>query len=285
MFDEEAKVYLNTTELVKAAHSMKQILGRKLDLIGFDACFMSTIEIWHLLSDYAHVGVGSADIELATGWHYAGIMQQLKKPNASAADLASAIVSSYGQFYNGRTHLYTLSAVNLDSISAIKKNLDAVSHALQGHMDLFGKRFKQVIIKARKSTLEYANPMFADMRSFYIELYKQLSSTPLTKTNDPAAQYPTVHQSSGLYSEARDTLEIKDLKHSLLEGIKLMDSAIVAHTSSAHLSRSSGFGIYFPCRDFYNSYCSGIFSKVAIWPDFVKKFFTMIQEREYAQMF
>lgn len=286
MFDEEAKVYMNTAELVKAGHCMKTILGRKLDVIGFDACFMSTIEIWHLLSDFAHVGVGSSDIELATGWHYAGIMQQLQQPNASADDIAKAIVSSYGQFYNGRTHLYTLSAVNLDAIGAVKKNLDYVSHKLHGFMDLFGNRFKQLLIKSRKGTLEFANPMFADLRSFYIELYKQLSSTPLTKAGEQSNYTnPSLHQSPGLYSEARDTQEIKDLKHHLLEGVKMMDNAIVAHTSSAHLSRSSGFGIYFPCRDFYDSYFSGIFSKVAVWPDFVKKFFGMTREREYSQLF
>lgn len=285
MFDEEAKVYMNTGELIKAGHAMKTILGRKLDLIGFDACFMSTIEIWHLLSDFAHIGVGSSDIELATGWHYSGIMQQLQKPNASAKDLATAIVSSYGQFYNGRTHLYTLSAINLDEVAAIKKNLDYISHKLHGYMDLFGSRFKQLIIKSRKATLEYANPMFADMRSFYIELYKQLCSTPLSKTTDQSNPCPTLQQAPGLYSEARDTSEIKDFKHHILEGIKLMEASIISHTSSSHLSRSSGFGIYFPCRDFYDSYCCGIFSKVAVWPDFVKKFFKMTQEREYSQMF
>lgn len=285
MFDEEAKVYLNLPELVKAGHAMKTILGRKLDVIGFDACFMSTVEIWHLLSDFAHIGVGSADIELATGWHYSGIMQQLQKPNTTGADIAKAVVSSYGQFYNGRTHLYTLSAINLDAVNEIKKNLDIVSHRLAGFMDIFGNRFKQVLIKARKATLEYANPMFADMRTFYVELYKQLSSTPLTKLNDSGNINPSLQQSPGLYSETRDTHEIKDLKHHLLEGIKMMENALISHTSSAHLSRGSGFGIYFPCRDFYDSYCSGIFSKVSLWPDFVKKFFKMTQDREYAQLF
>lgn len=294
-FDEEARVYLSTTELIKVAHNMKMILKRKLEIIAFDACFMSCFCIWYLLQEFAKIGVGSSDIELATGWHYAAIMQYFANKAAEAiklnrprpiteTDLSGAITETYGQFYNGRTHIYTLSAINLSAMEDIKKNIDYIAHKLHAYMDIFGDRFKQVIIKARKATLEFANPMFADIRSFYIELHKQLSSTPICRANGLRLENPTLHQAPGLYDETRDPDEIKNFKRNILEGIKLMEKAVISHVSSPHLSRSSGFGIYFPCRDFYASYCTGVFSKVSIWPDFINKFFTMIQEREYAQM-
>lgn len=285
MFDEEARVYMTTGELLQLGHNMRAILGRKLDMIGFDACYMSMLEIWYLLSDCAHVGVGSSDIELATGWNYLGIMQALQKSGLSAKDVGKVIVSSYRQFYKGKTPHFTQSAIKLKNTKRVKENLDIISQKLSACMNSFGNTFKHVLIKARKATLEFANPMFIDLRSFYHELCKQLNSTHLPEINQSNYQQsPALHHAPGLYVEENDSQEIKKLKHLLHDGIKLIEDSIISHTASKHLTRSSGFAIYFPCRDFYDSYTAGVFSHISEWPGFVKNFFKMVNEREYSHL-
>ena len=44
---------------------------RKLDLIGFDACLMGSVETAFMLSEYAHLMIASEEKEPATGWNYA----------------------------------------------------------------------------------------------------------------------------------------------------------------------------------------------------------------------
>ena len=286
MFDEEARVYMTTAELVQATANMKKMLGRKVDFVGFDACYMSMADIWCLLADHVEVGVGSSDVELAWGWNYSGIMQELKRQRGiTPHELAKIIVSTYRQFYQNKTDIFMLSGIKLSHMDAIKENINQVSQRLCSYMDSFGPPFKYLLIKARKASLDFANPIFTDLRSFYLELYKQLSSINLTRiTNANYQQQPTLYHAPGLYSEANDTPEIKELKDLLHTGVARMEEAVIIHTSSQRLSRSSGFGIYFPCRDYYDSYNSGIFSQVSTWPAFIKKFFNMVQEREFSQL-
>lgn len=287
MFDEEARVYMTTAELTQAVANMKNMLGRKVDFIGFDACYMSMMDIWALLCEYAEVGVGSSDVELAWGWNYRGIMEELKRqPNLSPQNLARIIVSSYRQFYQNKTDIFILSGINLMLMNKIKENLNQIAQLLCLYMDSFGVAFKHLLIKARKASLNFANPIFTDLRSFYLELYKELCSVNLSRLNgsNSTLQQPTLYHAPGLYSEGKDTPEIRELKHLLLAGVTCMEEAVIIHTSSQRLSRSSGFGIYFPCRDFYDSYSTGVFSQMSAWPGFVKRFFQMVQEREFAQL-
>lgn len=284
MFDEENRTYLKTEDLAAACRQMSMRIGRKLDFIGFDACFMSSAEVWSIVHPFATVGIGSAEIELATGWHYSGLIKQLRKGNQSPQEIAKIIVCTYDQYYTGKTQFHTQTAIELNRVAPVTQNLNAIAEKLTLYMDIFGTKFKQLIIKARKASLEYANPIFVDLCSFYDELHKQLSSTHLAKGADAVNQAQTLHNAPGLYNSAHDTHEIKELKELLRTGKKLIESSVIHHTTSARLSRGGGYGIYFPCRDFYDTYSTGAFSKISEWPKFVKKFNTMVQEREFAAL-
>jgi hypothetical protein len=285
MFDEEAKVYLSTEASIQAFAHMSNKIKRKLDFIGYDACFMSSIEMWSLLHPFAEIAIGSSEIELATGWNYGGLMKLLgNKKNSSAHDIAHAVVSTYNQYYNGKTHFHAQTAIELCKVPPIKENLNHVSQKLILYMDIFGSKFKQLVIKARKASLEFANPMFIDLHSFYDELYKQLASTQLIKGTQAQTHFTSLQPAPGLYNPAHDTPEIRELKELLLLGKKLIDESIISHAASARLSRSGGYGIYFPCRDFYDTYSTGVFSKISTWPSFIKKFHLMTQDREFSSL-
>lgn len=94
---------LELDELQSAfAGSQKQSAG-KFDVIGFDACLMSSYEVWTVLAPYAEYGVGSMTNEPGDGWYYTPFLEELGAHSADSgytgADFSKAIVKSYEEYY------------------------------------------------------------------------------------------------------------------------------------------------------------------------------------------
>ncbi len=97
LFDDTAKDFLDNQEL---AAVLAQVVaargGRKLDLIGFDACLMSMVEVAYQVHDCCDVLVGSQEIEPADGWPYGRILSALAAdPEMAPEQLGRAIVRAY----------------------------------------------------------------------------------------------------------------------------------------------------------------------------------------------
>ena len=68
----------------------------KLDLVGFDACLMSTFVTAGALRDRAHYFVASEELEPGNGWDYTDLLNYLSThTTAPVADLGSAIVEGF----------------------------------------------------------------------------------------------------------------------------------------------------------------------------------------------
>lgn len=67
---------------------------QKLDLIGFDACLMSSLEIASVLSPYADYMVASQETEPGWGWNYE-FLSSLSNPGINGAGLGVSIVDAY----------------------------------------------------------------------------------------------------------------------------------------------------------------------------------------------
>lgn len=66
------------------------------DVVGFDACLMSQLEVYTAIAPYAHYAVASEEVEPSLGWAYAAFLRHLvDTPDADGASLAKAIVQSY----------------------------------------------------------------------------------------------------------------------------------------------------------------------------------------------
>ena len=85
---------LAVRELAGVLRRFKERHGRPLDLLGFDACYMSSIEIGYELRGLVKIVVGSqAAIPLA-GWPYTPILRRLKaNPRQSERALGRAIAT------------------------------------------------------------------------------------------------------------------------------------------------------------------------------------------------
>ncbi len=93
--DENDQLYLD--EIVSALDQVQQATGLdKFELIGFDACLMSQIEVYTALESYANYAVASQETEPAMGWAYQSFLSAMESdPWLSGADLATSIVETY----------------------------------------------------------------------------------------------------------------------------------------------------------------------------------------------
>ena len=83
---------------------------RPVDIIGFDACLMSNLEVMHDLDGFADFYALSAEAEPGDGWDYTSILNTMSEnPTFSPAAVARTIADTYMDWYMTQN-------VNLDGI-------------------------------------------------------------------------------------------------------------------------------------------------------------------------
>src|SRR5581483_8169943 len=91
---------LDTLELGNVMKLAAQAIGHPVDLLGMDACLMSTLEVAYQAGPYATVVVGSEEPEPNAGWCYDQILADLAAtPTMDAAALAKVVVERYVASY------------------------------------------------------------------------------------------------------------------------------------------------------------------------------------------
>lgn len=94
--------------------------GKKLALVGFDACLMGMVEVASDMRNVADVMVGSEEVEPGAGWPYDKLLARLvANPAISTRDFAAGIVTDYNTYYSTRDSSTTLSAIDLTKIGAL----------------------------------------------------------------------------------------------------------------------------------------------------------------------
>lgn len=128
-YDDTNWTYMSTPEQKDLFSHFSNVIGRKVDLVGYDACLMGAAGIAYELKDQVNYMVASQQLEPAEGWDYA-FLANLVNPNVSARDLAKSIVDYYDNKYKIRYSDAAMSAYNLNLIpnfaTALNNFCDAV---------------------------------------------------------------------------------------------------------------------------------------------------------------
>ena len=131
---------LDNRELRVVLAGICALLGRKIDLLGMDACLMNMVEVAYQLRDSVNVIVGSEIEEPFDGWPYTEILTRLTaRPRQDAAALARWIVKSYLLSYKGKNETVTQSAIDVDRIGEMTTKVNALSETLLAALDTDGK--------------------------------------------------------------------------------------------------------------------------------------------------
>ena len=103
--------------------------GRKLDLVGFDACLMASLESMTIWSDYAEHYVGSEELEPGDGWDYS-FLKSLEN-SSEVGSLTESILRRFEEYYAGKKSAtynpdLTLSCVDLSRVDEVNDAIDAL---------------------------------------------------------------------------------------------------------------------------------------------------------------
>ena len=119
----DTKIYISNGDYAAALSEITTALGRKLDIIGFDACMMGMWEVAVASAPYADYLLASEEKEPESGWVYDGFMPGLvANPLMTPEELGISIIDSY---HDDSLSNDTLSLVDLSTLDELNA---AISH-------------------------------------------------------------------------------------------------------------------------------------------------------------
>jgi hypothetical protein len=254
-WDDSTGHYLTNQKLAYALSMIKEEImhGKKFDIIGFDACLMSMLEIADIAKDYAHILVASQEVELGTGWNYQSILAPFTQGTLEPIALAKHMVDVYEKIYSPHTNDYTLSAINLDRVNELTNNINTVAELLIACLKLQKNTSVKKAIsqsRSRKLCTHFDTPQYIDLHHFYSNLQTNLKSCTFT-------------------NEQEGIRLIRTLNLKLEEGKTIIQQLVFANVTGKNLAQAKGISIYFPEQRIHNSYGVTGFAKNNIWSQFL----------------
>ncbi|MFH1831428.1 MAG: clostripain-related cysteine peptidase [bacterium] len=266
LYDYHNDTFLNNQELDRALSVIvAQNNGKKIDVIGMDACLMAMLEVAYQIKDYACYFVGSENVERVPGWNYADFLSTLvAKPTMGAQALVREIVASFAQL-NRNVNFFTQSAINLDKIELVKNDVDLVLQALDACKTLAPSEIQNVVVSARRDTPAFYKGNYIDLGCFYKNLLRALSS--VTTLNARDGQKNRGHVADTPYNRARSNLQII-----LKEAIKNIRAAVLVCMNGSVFKAAQGLSIYFPKSSIHPSYALTKFAQETQWLNFITNY-------------
>ena len=184
-FDDTSKDFLDTEGLRSALCEAAEATGRRLDLVGMDACLMAMIEGARELAPFTDYFVASQEVEPMDGWPYAAILKSVNaRPQMGPQGLAELIVDEYAATYGGKTRggnePVTQSAIATANTEATEELARALVDALMYDPAPVLRLMAQ---KAADRTLTFQDRNYKDLGSFAQALAD--TSTWLVNRNGP----------------------------------------------------------------------------------------------------
>ncbi len=180
-FDDQAKDFLDNIELERVLDAVRRRLGRKIDILGFDACLMSMVEVAYQIRNSVGLTCASEEEEPGDGWPYDAILKALaSRPSMTPPELAKTMVNRYMASYEPRDGV-TLAAANLAGIGALAdaaNGLGRVLTPLLGAGDVRG-----AVMAVRSQVQEYTAPydQYCDLADLCELLVRRVGDPGLTK--------------------------------------------------------------------------------------------------------
>jgi len=243
----------------KVLSRMRNIIGKKIDIVGMDACLMSMIEIGYQIKDSAQLLVSSQNSEPGQGWNYKDFLIPLAKTpqKFQPKDLAKKIVSSFNSLYKSRYIFYTQSALDLTKISGLGEHIKILISFFISIQKKHRLKLAKIINDARMRSLKFDVRDFIDMFSFYSALKRGLLKEAKERTSHKQRQYVrTLH-----------TL----IKH-VDNGANILSKVVIANVAGRLFTHACGVSMYYPVHSVHRSYMKTKFAKQTLWGNFLQLF-------------
>ncbi len=246
-YDDSARDFPDNAELKKCLQAAyAQTGGRKVDVLGFDACLMNMVEVGYQLKDSVAITVGSEETEPGAGWPYGLILNALaKKPSLTPVQLGQTIVQQYYQSYVNTSEAVTQSALNLARIDGLAEAVDRLADALKANLTASG--VQGAIGRVLRDCQRFYYPDYLDLYDM-ARLLRDYTAVPAIKT------------------AAQGVMNV--LRTSATKGVVVAQKHL-----GASVARARGISIYFPSR-----VVSPFYSRLDYaghrWDEFLKAYHT-----------
>lgn len=201
--------WMSLPQIREGLAEAQQRTGRKIDVLGFDACLMASTEVAHELKDTADYLVASEETEAAEGWNYTKFLtpellermrgMHLMKVNVEPRDLAILAVRTAQA---GQENLPTMSAIDLSKAQDVTNAVDRLGRAIAST-----SANPQVLSDLARDTQEFTgyrdafdfanrlqfsvNHKDRELRSAAREVKKAVSEAVIAEQHSP--DYPNAH--------------------------------------------------------------------------------------------
>ncbi len=247
-FDDSAKDFLDNLEIKKVFSGVKKVLGRKIDIIGMDACLMNMMEVMYQVKDFSLFGVGSEETEPGDGWPYDKVLSAIaSRPSMTPREVSEMIVNRYIKSYPASENV-TLSSCDLSKASSAASSLSGLSSALvRGMSDSY---VKGALMQTRNQVQSYYTPDYVDIVDF----------CSLLKANC-----------------ARK--EIRGACDDVVGALGRNGMIAASACKGSEVRNSHGLSIYFPTRKISPLYVRLDFVKKTKWGTFLKEYLGEVTRR------
>jgi hypothetical protein len=128
-YDDAARDFLDNEELKRVLAAVVENTGRRIDIVGFDACLMNLVEVAYELRESVDHIVASEEVEPGDGWPYdAALGALVASADAAPRDVAANLVQAYVDSYGGNESL-TQSALDVARVTETANAVDALAGA------------------------------------------------------------------------------------------------------------------------------------------------------------
>ena len=226
-------------ELEYALSVINAQMGKKIDIVGMDACLMAMTEVAYQIKDYTDILIASEENSPGDGWPYDTILAQLvSNPLMSPKQLAADIVDKY--IFSYSSYEVTQSAIDLSYMDTLVGQLSNLALAIMS--DILTP--KNNYISAAYNSQYYSQSPYSWEKEF-IDLYDFCNKLLV-------------------YSNSTN------VKNIALNIQQILNSAVInSNYNGVSVSGSKGLSIYFPWYYAYNSnkYNSTNFAQDTFWDE------------------
>ncbi|MBN2548305.1 MAG: hypothetical protein JXB15_04040 [Anaerolineales bacterium] len=254
------------------------------EMVGFDACLMSQVEVMSMLAPYARYTVASEETEPALGWAYSGFLAELvARPEMTGAELAESVVSTY------IAHDWRITDDQARRVF-IRENFNASgnfsANQVAGEL-MNGVTLAAIDLSAMTQLNSALNDLAVALQSADQRGVAQARTYAQSYTSVFGERYPPSYIDIGHFvSLLEETLPGNSQISSAIQAVRnALQQAVLSEIHGKQRPGSTGLSIFFPnstvFRGTFNPNSSPNYSKTAsrfavasLWDDFVLAHYT-----------
>ena len=118
---------LELSEIDSALSEITNNGENKLDIVGFDACLMSTIEVVEAVAPYSNIMIGSEILEPGDGWDYSFLQLIVDNPSSTPEQLGTKIVDTFVAQGQTSEQSYALTMLDMSKANLAINSINALA--------------------------------------------------------------------------------------------------------------------------------------------------------------